>query len=265
MRRAAALAAAVAAALAVTSCSDGSARKDVNAYVTHVNSVERRSAPAFRAAERTYVEFSRGRLAPGVAAARLGASERAIRASRGQVAAIRAPADAAALRARLLRVYDLNARMAHETTQLGRYRAGLAKVAQPLRAASRGLQRGLSGASGAAGQRAPFAAYSRSLRAVIDHIAALDTPPLLRASHAALLKRLRAARSLAGRLAQAIGAQDAKRVAGLLLRFRRLGSSRSAASLPPRVVRAYDGRLRAITAAEADLRREEQRLNRRFR
>jgi hypothetical protein len=244
-------------------CGDNATRDEVDAYIKQANLVQRKVAPRFKEAQTAYMDFSAGRLGAKEAGPRLAAAEHSIRGARDDIARLHPPSTAAELHRRLLRVFDLNLRMAHETTQLARYQAGFAAAVRRLRPAAARLQKALPGASTPTAQQALFAAYADALDAVGARLRALDPPPLLAAPHAAQLERMRAARTLTQQLRAAIGASDSKHVARVLLRFRRLnvtGTDRG--GLPPGSVDAYNERLRELVDAQVQLRREEQRLNR---
>jgi hypothetical protein len=231
-------------------------------YVEDANRVQASSAAAFKRAQATYAEFARGRLSVDDAAARLAAAEAAIRSARVRVARLRPPAEARELRRRLLAVYDLNIGLAGETTRLASYSPARAAALRPLRRANARLSSELEAAAGDGGRRRALARYAGALARVVAALGELDPPPLLAESHRAEIERIGSARSLAVRLGRTIGAGDARRTARTLLRFRaaRSASSGSEAALGPEVLRAYDRRLAAVTKAQQDLRREEERV-----
>ncbi len=251
------------AALAVGACGDDG-REGVKGYIERANAIQEQAAPEFERAQRVYIRFSKGKLPPRVAADRLAGAEQTIRSARADIAELDPPSDAAGLHRSLLHVYDLNAGLAEETTQLGRYLPAFAEALEPLEAAGRRLRAGLSDSSDAAAQEEAFGAYAEALDAVVGDLEALEPPPLLASSHRAQVRRLSRTRTLARGLETAIGEQDSKEVARLLLRFRRLNSRAGRVGLPPEAVRAYNERVRAVTEAESAVRREQRELNAKF-
>ena len=88
---------------------------------------------------------------------------------------------------------------------------------------------------------------------------------MLAPTHRAQVSRLTSARLLAKRLRAAIEDQDAKRVARLLVQFRKLNSRRDRERrLTARAIRAYTRRYRAITTVVQDAQRERLRLEQRY-
>jgi hypothetical protein len=275
MRRlAAAPAFALVAASLLAACGGDDPRERVERYILEANAVQKRAEPAFKRANEAYVSFSR-RGAPeevarpvGAATGRpeeIAAAERAIRSTRSRIARLRAPSEAAALHRKLLRVFDVNADMAHETTVLARYLPAAEKAVAPLDDISKRLRRRLAGAPNPDNQARALRAYFLSLDGLIARLRRLEVPPVLAPTHRAQLDRLTSARTLAKRLRAAIEAQDAKRVARLLVQFRKLNARRDRERrLTARAIRSYTRRYRAITTVVQDAQRERFRLERKY-
>ncbi|MDX6678523.1 MAG: hypothetical protein QOE31_2575 [Solirubrobacteraceae bacterium] len=274
MRRLAALALALAAACTLAACGGDDPRQRVEHYILQANAVQKRAAPAFERANKAYVAFSRrGRpdevaKPQGAATGKpeeIAAAERAIRATRTRIARLRPPAEAAVLHRKLVRVFDVNVAMAHETTLLARYLPAAEKAVAPLNAISTRLRRRLAGAADPDHQARSLRAYFLSLDLLIARLRRLDVPPVLAPTHRAQTTRLTSARLLAKRLRDAIEAQDAKRVARLLVQFRKLNDSRDRERrLTARAIRDYTRRYRAITTVVQDAQRERLRLERKY-
>jgi hypothetical protein len=243
-------------------CGGQSAHDRVQGYVRDANAVEQASAPAFRRAQATYVAFARGALPASGAAAQLAGAEDTIRAARGRLARLDPPPEARELHRRLLAVYDMNISLADETTRLAAYSPAAAAALGPLAQANKRLSRELRVAAGKPAQQQALARYAAALGGVLASLRRLRPPALLAAAHRTQVARLDSARSLALRLARAIGSGDARRTASLLVRFRSVGarSSAGSVSLSPAALRAYGRRYQAIATAETSLRREEARL-----
>ena len=273
MRRAAALALLAAASL-LAACGGEQPREGVERYILEVNAVQKSAEPAFKRANEAYVAFSRRGAAEQVARPvgsptgkpeEIAAAERAIRRTRARIARLRPPSDAAALHRMILRVFDVNAAMAGETTLLARYLPAAEAAVAPLDEISTRLRRRLARAPGPAHQARALRAYFLSLDLLIARLGRLDVPPVLAPTHRAQVSRLTSARLLAKRLRAAIQAQDAKRVASLLVQFRRLNARRDRERrLTARAIRSYLRRYREITTVVQDAQRERLRLERKY-
>ena len=104
---------------------------------------------------------------------------------------------------------------------LARYTPGARAVATRLKASATELRTRLRGAKQPAAQAAALETYRTRLGAISARLRALTPPPILAASHRAQLARLADVRVLAGRLRTAIRDRDSRRLAKLLIRFRR--------------------------------------------
>lgn len=250
------------AALVFGACGDG--RRDrVERYIDQANVIQQRSEPAFRRANAAYTRFSQRQLASVGAVRDLARAERAIRATRARLATLTPPPEAQPLHRRLLRVFDANAAMAAETTQFARYLPGAEQAVAPLDAINTRLRRRLAGASAPAARDRALRRYQADLDRMTGRLRVLEPPPVLEPTHEAQLARLQSARDLARQLRQALGDQDSRRVARLLLRFRGLNRPGSRGeTLAARAIRAYGRRYRELTAVAQDAQRERTRLER---
>lgn len=244
-------------------CGGESDRDRVEAYLEDANRIQRRSVPAFKRSNEVYRLFATNKLRPSAAARRLGNAERAIRRTRRRLAALDPPGETKELHRRLLRVYDLNASLARETTQLGRYLSTATDALRPIRRINRTLGAELEGSSDPNAQADALGRFAAGLERPIARLRRLDPPPVLETTDRARLKRLAATRSLASRLRSAIVERDSKRVARLLLRFRRVtGAGRSEAPFNAHDLRAYNERYLAISRAAGAVQRERARIER---
>lgn len=251
-------------ALVFGACGEG-ARDRVERYIEEANLIQQRAEPAFKRANAAYARFSQRQLEPAAAARDVARAERTIRSTRARIAALTPPREAQRLHRRLLRVFDANAAMAAETTQLARYLPLAERAVAPLDEISTRLRRRLAGASGPAGQGRALRSYESALGRLIGRLRALEPPPVLQPTHEAQLGRLDSARDLARRLRQALAAQDGRRVARLLLRFRAVNQvGRRGETLTARAIRAYRRRYQALTEVAQAAQRERTRLERAF-
>jgi hypothetical protein len=264
MRRSAVAVLLVLAALA-SGCGGASSRDEVEGYLKEVGQVQQRSKPALARANRAYVRFLRGKLRARSAPVALAAAERSIRAARADVAKLAPPADARKLHRLLLGVYDANARLARETTLLGRYSPARVRVLRPLGRVNRALARELPRAGGPGGQAEVLGRYGDAVGRMVARLRRLRPPPVAASAHRALVARLNSIGSLARRLRAAVRERDAKRVARLLVRFRKLTTGRSGTeAISARAVAAYTRRRQAIGHRVAAMNRELARLDRRL-
>ncbi len=247
----------------VGGCGGESDRDRVEGYLEDANAIQQRSAPAFRRVNDVYRRFSTGELRPTRAPRELARAERSISAARARLAKLRPPGETSELHRRLLRVYDLNERLARETTQLGRYLPAAAAALRPLQLSNRRLRDDLRAADGPEAQGQALGRYADSLRKVVARLRRLRPPPVLAATDRSRTRRLASTRSLASRLRMAIEARDSKRVARLLLRFRRVtASSESGRTFAARSLRAYNRRYREVGLATGAVQVERRRVER---
>jgi hypothetical protein len=244
-------------------CGGTSTREQVDTYVKASNAVQASAAGSFREANRSYTRFQRRQLNDPGDVQRLTAAEIAIRRTEGRLARIPAPRAARALRAKLLRVYSLNASLAHETVMLARYAPARQRVLEAVAAANRRLVSSLKHARQASAQAAALTTYRGRVDRAIASLSRLDPPPVTRSIHRAQLKRLAASRRLAGALRAAVLARDSRRTAQLVIAFRQIGNvSAGERALETRDLAAYVQRRRTIADATSQVTRERARLDR---
>jgi hypothetical protein len=243
---------------------DGSGgRAAVDAYVRQANAIQHAAAPAYKRANRAYVAFSRGKLPPARAVHRLAGARRAIAAARIRLAQLRPPVDARGLHARIDRYMNLNVSLARESERLAVYEQRAPRVLEPLAGIDGDLRSSLAAATTRDSQVHALDDFGDGLGGVIRRLDALDVPAVLAPTHRDQARRLKTTRALAGRLRDALLAQDAARVARLLVQFRRAGTAAPATgALGARAVKQYKRRFSRLNAAYAAVAREEIRLNR---
>jgi hypothetical protein len=244
-------------------CGGTSTREQVDNYVKAANAVEASAAGSFTQANRSYTRFQQRKLNDAGDVQRLIAAETAIRRTKNRLARIPAPRAARELRAKLLRVYSLNASLAHETVLLARYAPARQRVLEAVALANRRLVSSLRRARQAPAQAAALTTYSRRVSRAIASLRALDPPPVTRSIHRAQLKRLAASRRLAGALRAAVLARDSRRTAQLVVAFRQIGNvGAGERALQARDLAAYVQRRRTIADAMSQVTRERARLDR---
>jgi hypothetical protein len=259
-------AALVLAGLLAAGCGGASNRDRVRTYIDRANAVESRAAPALQQANLAYAEFSQGKLSGDDAVRALQGAEGTLRDTRTKLGALTPPAAARRLHAALLAAVGASIGLAGESTMLARYTPGAQAVATRLKSSAAELRTSLGRAKDPTAQAAALETYRSRLAAVSARLRRLTPPPILAASHRAQLARLAGVRVLAGRLRTAIRERDSRRLAKLLIRFRRAGaSSPSAAALSRKALLAYQRRSVAAARAGAAVRREQQRLDAKLR
>ena len=238
-------------------------RAGVLEFLREANGVIRLSADEFKHANQAYSAFARGRLPADEAAVTFRSAERDIRAARGRVARLRPPGDARALHSRLVRVFDMNAGFAHQTRLLAAYQDRAGATLTRLRRYERSLRKELANAEGPDAQVAAMQRFADGLQRTRRDLRGLDVPRLLRVPHADQLRRLGVTHELASELRGGLEAQDEKRVAKLLVRFRDQANARRPRRGPSRqAIVGYRQRYRDLNHAYADLAREQARLER---
>ena len=235
-------------------------RDRVNSYIADSNAVQKRAEPELARANRAYMALARGRFDPARTPVALARAETAIRRTRTQLARIEPPAPAERLHRELLHAYDLNAALAGETARLGHYLPAAGEALEPLEGANRRLRRGLAVEDPDAQARA-LGAYSEALRRLQGALRRLEAPPVLEQTQTAQIARFGATRRLALSLRDAVATRDARRVATLLRRFRRVGERGARdGDFDASALRAYGRRYERVRGALADVERERLRL-----
>jgi hypothetical protein len=240
-------------------CGDGE-RDSVERYIERANAIQQRFAPQFQEANDAYARFAEGELGGKRADAELSAAESALRDARAQLARVQPPPSAGRLHRQLLRVVEMNAEFAGESAALARYLPVARRELRRVGANGASLSARLRSAETPERQSAALASYARAIDRRYDALYELQPPPILQATHSDQLLRLEASSRLARQLRAASRARDARRVARLVLRFRKVSQRSGRAGLTRRAVREYNERYNAIGEATGAMRREQQRL-----
>ena len=238
-------------------------RERTQRYIESEQAVMRRAQPDFESANEAYIAYAKGELGPENAAERVNQAERAIRDARDGVLVLDPPAEARPLHENLLRYLDMNVELAAETTRLVRYVPAAGGALVPLDRATRRLEARLADADGSEDQALVLERFEAAIGSIAADLQALRPPAVLKPVHVEQVRRLESTRRLAGRLRRALRAQDAERVSVLLKRFRSAASEPSGRrQLANQAVVKYNRRLKQLSAAYADVRREQTELAR---
>jgi hypothetical protein len=242
---------------------DHGPRDQVAAYIKHANAIQRAYAPQLKRANAAYVSFSRSQGSDDSAVAALTGARGDVRRVRARLRSLHPPAQARALHARLLRVFDMNVYFADETARLAAYQRDSQGATAPLAGIDRRLRSDLRTARAPKAQERALARFAAGLGVALRRLGALGVPRVLAPQHEAQVRRLTSIRRLAVELRTALRKQQANRVARLVKAFR--GNGRAPAPSTPLTRRAladYNRRYRALAQANADLAREQARLDR---
>src|SRR5439155_9294604 len=135
----------------------GTSRRDaVAAYIDRVNAAQTQSADEANTIALAYAQFRREPGRAGREVQALARAERAMRVVRARVADVPAPADALALRTRLLRLFDLQIAFARVVRTMGAYLPRVAAIDARAAAQTRALLRAAASTRTAAQQARAF-------------------------------------------------------------------------------------------------------------
>jgi hypothetical protein len=258
MRRGVVLSLVLALAASLAACGSSRSGK-VDDYVKAANAIQSRAAPEFARANAAYKRFSANKLAKQ-APVDLERAEAAIRGTREELAKLAPPSEARRLHSLLLRLFDLNIALAHETTQMAVYLPAASAATKPLAKINERLQRGLGAGGSVPQQTQTLGRYRGELRKVVVSLRQLDPPPVLAGVHSDQLSRLEATRTLAAQLRAALKAADQRRVSDLLVRFRSLNTE-AGGDIAERSLVAYQERQQDVARAAQAVQREQNRLS----
>ncbi|MDA0181623.1 hypothetical protein OJ997_15060 [Solirubrobacter phytolaccae] len=238
-------------------------RAEVRSYLERVNAVQSSQKAVLVRADTVLRGYAERK--PIGAPALAGVAD-GVRGVRAEVAAVKPPPAAREVHERLLKIYDIDAGLVAETERMVTYQDAAPAALAPLDRASAKLRRDLDRAKTAPSQARALKRFGASLTRVGKRLRALKAPALLQPAHAAQIKRLASTRKLSAQLETAVRKKDSRRVAKLLLHFRKnTTSKRAERRLTQRGIDLHTERLRELTAAQTELGRAQARLNRTFR
>ncbi|HUE25663.1 MAG TPA: hypothetical protein VMP89_02740, partial [Solirubrobacteraceae bacterium] len=200
------------------------------------------------------------------------AAWRKITAVRARLAGLQAPVAALRLRALLLALVDHQAALTLQSARLVQFLPEFTAALKPLRPAITRLSAVLrtNQASGAASVAAVYAQKAHALRAyrlttqqIGARLLRLTPPTMLLPSYRTELGALQGMGSAAGKLADALAAQQTSRIAPLLSAFDSAASApgaRSAQLAQATAIKAYDRQIAQLTQLELAAARERLRL-----
>src|SRR4051794_8350910 len=197
-------------ALIAVACGRGEdpQRAAVRGYLTRVNEVQAQSRADLARANVVLRGYAQGR---PVGAAALAGVEADIRGARAAVAAVRPPLSARDVHSRLLKVYDLDAGLAHETLRMVRYEHAAPLALALLAKASSRLQHELKSARRPAAQARALQRFRVSVDRALHKLSGLDVPVILAPAHRAQMRRLQSTRRLSTQLRTAVLRKDSQK------------------------------------------------------
>jgi hypothetical protein len=240
-------------------------RAAVAGYITSVNMAQQELAVAVERVGRTYNQLD---LKPEAAPRQLAAAEEAeatLEQLRARLAALPAPVEATALRAKLLRLVDLQLALAREVTGLVRFLPAQAAAGRELVAVTNRLRQALAVSATPAAQRTAFERYRRELRAVVSGLEHAAAPAVLATSRRRELTRLRSLGTQAGAIADALERQEADELQAALDAFVRTSTSTGTTAAQRQAVLAFNRRSREIGRQARAVATERARLDVRLR
>lgn len=270
--RAALVAAALLAAVAAASAflllrgDDGASRLEerrdaVAGYIKSVNMAQQELAVEVERVGRTYSKLD---LKPEAAPRQLAAAQKAeatLEQLRGRLAALPAPVDATVLRAKLLRLVDLQLELAREVTGLVGFLPAQAAAGRELVAVTNDLRRTLAASTTPAAQGTAFERYRRELGAVVSALERADAPAVLAPARRRELTRLRSLGTRAGEIAGALERQEADELQTALAAFVRTSTSTGTSAAQRQAVLAFNRRSREIGRQAQAVATERARLD----
>ena len=236
-------------------------REAVSAYIVEVNQTQQTLIIELERVSQAYRQLQ---LKPDAVPGQLQKVERAegtLRKLRARLAALTAPPEARKLRARLLRLVDLQASLAHEVAGMVRYLPTQAGETRRVTAATRRLRDGLAEAKTVDAQREVFLAYEDAIGPSVRRLRSVDAPAVFEPSRTGEIARLSRLLSLSKQVRSALEAQEADEIDRLFARFVQTSASVGTTKPERRAVIAFNKRLAGIAEQRAAVAAERSRLD----
>jgi hypothetical protein len=263
VRKAAALIALIAAA---AGCGGGgdSGREAVESYIEEANRAQVQFQPAVRSAQNAIRSFAAGRSGEKVAE-RLREAAATMRSARAALARVQPPPEARTLHEQQLELLDLQVRLSLELSLAAGYLPDAVEAIRPADDAGGALARALRTAKTGEKQAAALAGYAEEVDGVLETLAALGAPPVLKPWHRAQVSRLEASRNLAAGLAKGIRQEDRGAIDRALKAFSAQTPDRKVAQkAQAEAIAAFNERLEAQQELLSSIYREQAELAEKF-
>lgn len=263
MRKAAALIALIAAS---AGCGGGgdSGREAVESYIEQANEAQAQFQPGVRAAQSAIRSFAAGRSGEQVAE-RLGQAAATMRSARSALARVEPPPEARSLHEHQLELLDLQVRLSLELSLAAGYLPDAVAAIRPADDSGGALARALRRAKTGEQQAAALASYAQDVDGVLERLAGLGPPPVLKPWHGVQVARLEASRNLAAGLAKGIRQEDRGAIDRALRAFSDQTPDRKVAQkAQAEAIAAFNERLEEQQELLASIYREQAELAEQF-
>lgn len=264
MRAALALASGTVAAAALAGCGGHGDRKQVAAYIQRVDAVETRLAVPLRQITLANRDFAGKH--PNLPKIRRNLARARVRVSAAerQLRAMDPPPRAKRLQSLLVRLVARENELAGEIESLATFVPAFARAVTPLTPASTDLRTALAAKTPDVAKVVALRAYAARLGTVVERLEQLRAPPATKPTLVAQATTLEHVRSAAVALADALEAKQTAKVPALLHRLdvasvgnRTLVAQRAEIA----AIKAYNARIRSLTALATAIGKERLRLN----
>jgi len=233
----------VATALVATGCRDDSRRDDIESYIRSVNRRQAQLKPAFEDAQQALRAFAAGRVTKRTAEQLRGGSA-TMHATGASLALVEPPPEARRLHADLLRLVELQGRLALELSLAADYVTKVGPATRPAQVAASTLGRELRSAKSGADQAAALREFAASVGDSLTRLDLLAPPPAMLPWHDDQRARLAKSRRDALALAAGIEQQDEEAVERALKEFTTRTSDTASRQAQAAAVKAFNTRLR---------------------
>jgi hypothetical protein len=191
---------------------------------------------------------------------RLEASSGTLAKLRTKIERLPSPAEAAKLRAELLKLLALQVAIADEVTGLVRYIPLETTAQQQLAGATGRLRQELGAAGTAAEQEAAFDSYRTAIAGIATRLSRADAPAVVEPSRVAEIARLRALIEITKEIGRALGERRVKDVEALFGQFARTAAATGTTPAEREAIVAFNRRLKSIVDQRQRLSAERVRL-----
>jgi hypothetical protein len=264
----------VAAAVVVcaTACGNHARRNAITTYLNTVNSTETKLATPLQAVTKANEAFAKNQ-SSAQAQKQLAQAELTLKKLERQLAAIEPPPDAQHLKALLLELVNRELSLTRELRSLGTFVPRFETALQPLAASNTGLKKVLvRTAKGTAATKALDAekatalrSYAETVEITLGELRQMEPPDVWRPAYAAEVSSLEELRTTATALSDALSADRAATVPGLLRRFDAAAvstQSLTAQHAQIAAIDAYNKKVKSLTSLTRSIDLERNRLQR---
>lgn len=248
------------AALTLAGCGGNDDRRAAfNRYVASVNATQAVAVAEWNTTRTAYASVGRRRLTDRQLR-NLATAPTTIRALRQRLAAVRPPEDARRLRARLLRLLDLQASFAAEVSMFAHYVAAVSPLQQRVADETTRLRRGLQASHARGPEQRALTTYAERLDRILTTLRRLGPPRALAPWHAEQVARVTRLRDGALSAARGLERQDRSEVGRGVAMLTGAATAAPVTVADRAAIVAYNARLTRIREAAGAVAREQTRL-----